>query len=133
MRKEMKQGRKYFLINIDEPYAKKIYAVLKEGQMAKGEWPEGVIDFEEWKRQTFEGRSNRTKEIKTTGEQISDLERRIGHLEYMLSCLGAMSQRAREDCQHEWVEEVGDLPYSTTVPMSRKMRCRKCLLVQYVY
>jgi hypothetical protein len=54
MLKNMKVGRKYFIINIDEPYAEKIYQVLKEGQMAKGEWPEGDISFDEWKRQTFE-------------------------------------------------------------------------------
>jgi hypothetical protein len=53
MRKEMRPGRKYFIINIDEPYAEKIYEVLKIGQMEKGEWPEGDIDFDEWKRQTF--------------------------------------------------------------------------------
>lgn len=53
MLKEMKSGRKYFIINIDEPYAEKIYEALKAGQMAKGEWPEGDISFEEWKRQTF--------------------------------------------------------------------------------
>jgi hypothetical protein len=53
MEKQMKPYRKYFIINIDEPYAKKIYEVLKQGQMAKGEWPEGDISFEEWKKQTF--------------------------------------------------------------------------------
>ena len=53
MRKKMKPGRRYFIINIDEPYAEEIYQVLKRGQMAKGEWPEGDITFEEWKQQTF--------------------------------------------------------------------------------
>ena len=43
----------YFVINIDEPYAEEIYEVLKKGQAAKGEWPEGDISFEEWKRQAF--------------------------------------------------------------------------------
>ena len=131
MRKKMKPGRKYFLINIDEPYAEKIFFILKKGQMAKGEWPEGDIDFEEWKRQTFGEKSNETKGVKTIRDQINDLERRIGHLEYMLSCLGTISQRARENCQHDWVEEIQD--GSTTAPMPRKMRCQKCLLVQYVY
>jgi hypothetical protein len=54
MEKQMKPGRRYFIINIDEPYAVKIYQALKEGQTAKGEWPEGDISFEEWKHQTFD-------------------------------------------------------------------------------
>lgn len=53
MLKEIKPGRKYFLINIDEPYAEHIYEILKAGQIAKGEWPEGDINFEEWKKITF--------------------------------------------------------------------------------
>lgn len=55
MIKIMKPGRYYFIINIDEPYAKAIYEVLKYGQMIKDEWPEGDISFEEWKQQTFKG------------------------------------------------------------------------------
>lgn len=51
--KSMKPGRKYFIINIDEPYAEEIYEVLKRGQIAKGEWPEGDMSFAEWKKQTF--------------------------------------------------------------------------------
>lgn len=50
---DMKPGRRYFIINIDEPYAGKIYEVLKQGQMAKDDWPEGDISFEEWQNQTF--------------------------------------------------------------------------------
>ncbi|SFH34483.1 hypothetical protein SAMN05660649_04835 [Desulfotomaculum arcticum] len=46
MLKHMKPGREYFLINIDEPYALEIYEVLKRGQMAKNEWPEGDISFD---------------------------------------------------------------------------------------
>lgn len=53
MRKTMKPGREYFIINIREPYAPEIYEILKRGQMAKGEWPEGDITFEEWQEQTF--------------------------------------------------------------------------------
>jgi hypothetical protein len=53
MLKTMKSGRKYIIINIDEPYAKEIYKILKAGQIKKGEWPEGDIDFEKWKLQTF--------------------------------------------------------------------------------
>lgn len=54
MLKTMKRGTRYFIINIDEPYAKAIYEVLKYGQMVKDEWPEGDISFEEWKELTFE-------------------------------------------------------------------------------
>ena len=54
MLKNMKMRRDYFIINIDGPYAREIYEVLKRGQAAKGEWPEGDISFEEWKRQIFE-------------------------------------------------------------------------------
>jgi len=53
MKKIMKPGNKYFIINTDEPYAKAIYEVLKAGQIAKGEWPEGDISFEEWIKRTF--------------------------------------------------------------------------------
>jgi len=127
MRKAMKLGRKYLLINIDEPYAEKIYAILKEGQMAKGEWPEGGIDFEEWKRRTFEGNS-----ITTAGEQLEDFKIRLGNLEYKLSCLETMSKIARQDCQHDWVEELQD-QFSSAGPVPRKMRCRKCLIAQYIY
>jgi len=54
MRKGMKPGRRYFIINIDEPYAEEIYEALKRGQMEKGEWPEGDIGFHEWVLETFE-------------------------------------------------------------------------------
>lgn len=53
MLKPIKTGREYMFINIDEPYAEEIYEILKRGQMAKGEWPEGDISFEEWQEQTF--------------------------------------------------------------------------------
>ena len=53
MLKEIKDGNEYFIINIDEPYAKEIFEVLKRGQMAKGQWPEGDITFEEWQEHTF--------------------------------------------------------------------------------
>lgn len=59
MKKLMKPGRRYFIINIDEPYAEKIYEVLKQGQTEKEEWPEGDICFEEWKAQAF-GREEKT-------------------------------------------------------------------------
>ena len=54
MLKKRKEGRRYFIINIDEPYAEKIFEVLKKGQKAKGEWPEGDSTFEEWVKETFE-------------------------------------------------------------------------------
>lgn len=53
MLKKMKPGRNYILINVDEPYAEAAFNVLKAGQMAKGEWPEGDIGFLEWKDRTF--------------------------------------------------------------------------------
>lgn len=55
MKKFMKPGRRYFIINIDEPYAPEIYETLKRGQMEKGPnyWPEGDISFGEWIKQTF--------------------------------------------------------------------------------
>jgi hypothetical protein len=53
MHKIMKPGRKYFVINTDEPYASDVYAILKNGQLAKGAWPEGDITFEEWMARTW--------------------------------------------------------------------------------
>jgi len=53
MKKELKPGNEYFIINLDEPYAQEIFEVLKRGQMAKGQWSEGDITFEEWQEQTF--------------------------------------------------------------------------------
>ena len=53
MKKAMKPGQRYFVINIDEPYAQEIFEVLKRGQLAKGDpqkhWPEGAgISFRQW-------------------------------------------------------------------------------------
>ena len=62
MRKIIKPGRRYFIINIDEPYAEEIYKVLKRGQMKKKEWPEGDISFEEWKEITWPNESQSSKE-----------------------------------------------------------------------
>ncbi|MGI6352601.1 MAG: hypothetical protein ACOX6M_13030 [Armatimonadota bacterium] len=45
MRKEVKPGRRYFVINIDEPYAPEIYEVPKKGQTAKGERPKGIVQM----------------------------------------------------------------------------------------
>ena len=53
MKKYMKPEQRYFIINIDEPYARAIYEILKAGQIAKGKWPEGDISFEEWIRATW--------------------------------------------------------------------------------
>jgi hypothetical protein len=49
----MQPGNRYFIINIDEPYAEEIYEVLRRGQIVKGEWPEGDISFEEWIEETW--------------------------------------------------------------------------------
>lgn len=53
MLKELKENRKYFVINIDESYAPKIFQVLKEEETKSGRWLEGDISFEEWVLQTF--------------------------------------------------------------------------------
>lgn len=69
MQKTMKSGRRYFLINIDEPYAKDIYYYLKNGQIAQDKWPEGNIPFEDWIKVTFGD-----KNLKTIRTVIVDLE-----------------------------------------------------------
>lgn len=55
MLKAIKPGRRYILCNLDEPYARDVFEVIKRGQMAKGTeaWPEGDIGFEEWVRLTW--------------------------------------------------------------------------------
>lgn len=53
MLKQLKPGHKYLVCNLDEPYVEEVYEVIKKGQMAKGEWPEGDISFEEWVCLTF--------------------------------------------------------------------------------
>lgn len=76
MRKILKPGRRYFIINIDEPYAEDIYKVLKKGQMKKGEWPEGNISFEEWKKQTWPEENHSSKEdVNTFRESRKNVER----------------------------------------------------------
>lgn len=53
MLKQLKPDQLYFVIRINEPYAKKIFEVLKEEQTKLGDWPEGSITFEEWVDKTF--------------------------------------------------------------------------------
>ena len=53
MLKNLKLGNRYIIVNIDEPYAEQIYEILKQGQQAKDDWPEGDISFEEWCAETF--------------------------------------------------------------------------------
>ena len=81
MRKKIKPGRRYFIINIDEPYAEEIYEVLKRGQMAKDKWPEGDISFREWIEQTFEEldakESEGRKALISAREQLSLLEKQF--------------------------------------------------------
>lgn len=72
MYKIMKPQNKYMIINIDEPYAKIVYEVLKYGQMQKGEWPEGDISFEEWIE--FSWSDDEIKRVfKTLSENINDM------------------------------------------------------------
>ena len=54
MLKQIKPDRLYFIIDVKEPYANKIFEVLKEGQMALNDWPEGKdITFRDWIFETF--------------------------------------------------------------------------------
>jgi hypothetical protein len=69
MRKTMKPGRRYFIINIDEPYAEDIYKVLKKGQMKKGQWPEGNISFEEWVKITWAENTRQTPRVMSDREK----------------------------------------------------------------
>jgi len=39
--------------------------------------------------------------------------------------------RPNQQCEHEWVEEIGN--QSITSVSLKKMRCKKCLMVQYTY
>ena len=53
MLKQIKPDCLYFIIRIDEPYAEKVYQVLKEEQTKLGDWPEGNVSYREWVEQTF--------------------------------------------------------------------------------
>ena len=53
MLKQLKEDRLYFIVNIDEPYAQRIFEVLKEEETKRGNWPEGDISYREWVEQTF--------------------------------------------------------------------------------
>jgi protoporphyrinogen oxidase len=54
MLKQLKPDELYFVIRINENYAKEIFEVLKKGQIANDDWPEGEdITFEEWVFDTF--------------------------------------------------------------------------------
>lgn len=54
MLKQLKANNLYFVINIDESYAEKIFQVLKEEQTKLDKWPEGPnITFKEWVFETF--------------------------------------------------------------------------------
>jgi len=53
MIKQIKEGRLYFVINIDEIYAPKIFDLLKKEEIKLGRWDEGDISFKEWVFQTF--------------------------------------------------------------------------------
>lgn len=66
MIKQIKENELYFVIKINEPYARRIFQVLKEEQIKLGKWPEGDITFEEWVNQTFgkNGLDYINKEIK---------------------------------------------------------------------
>ena len=65
MLKEMKDNRRYIFCNIDEPYAEAVYAVIKCGQMAKGEdaWPEGDMSFKNWIEWTWGDKPKSTEPL----------------------------------------------------------------------
>lgn len=45
----IRPNRKYIVVNVDEPYAKGIFEVLKKGEEAKGTWTENdAKTFEEF-------------------------------------------------------------------------------------
>lgn len=48
MRKEMKPGNCYILVNIDEEYATEVFEIVKKGEEKKGTWPEGNVEFVDW-------------------------------------------------------------------------------------
>ena len=53
MLKQLKPDRLYFIINIDESYASRIFEVLKEEETKRGNWSDGDISYREWVEQTF--------------------------------------------------------------------------------
>lgn len=53
MLKKLKEGHLYFVIDIAEPYAERIFQMLKEEQIKLNDWPEGDITFKEWVLDTF--------------------------------------------------------------------------------
>jgi len=53
MLKEIKANDLYFVIRLNEPYARKIFDVLKEEQIKLNDWPEGDLTFEQWVYQMY--------------------------------------------------------------------------------
>jgi len=53
MLKQIKPDHLYFIIDIRESYAEKLFEVLKAGQIEKDDWPEGNITFRQWVHDTF--------------------------------------------------------------------------------
>lgn len=112
MYKTMKPGHRYFIINIDEPYAKAIYEVLKAGQMAKGQWPEGDIPFETWVKQTWTNVKSPLPRIYPHDPQIT-IERLAVEKVEMLEALEWYEEKVRE-CRKttcEGAEARHDLHY----------------------
>jgi len=98
MKKTMKPGHRYFVINIDEPYAKAIYEVLKAGQMAKGQWPEGDIPFETWVEQTWTNVKSPLPRIYPYDPQIT-IERLAVEKVGMLEALEWYEDEKIRDCR----------------------------------
>jgi len=53
MLRQLKPDHLYMIIDIAEPYAPRIFEVLKEEEIKRCGWPEGDISYREWVEQTF--------------------------------------------------------------------------------
>ena len=48
MIEQFKSSQAYIAVGIDHPLIENIYAILKRGEMDKGDWQKGDISFEQW-------------------------------------------------------------------------------------
>ncbi|MFA5866893.1 MAG: hypothetical protein WC891_02890 [Actinomycetota bacterium] len=97
MLKQMKPGRNYFIIKIDEPYAWKVFDVLKAGQIKKGEWPEGDITFEEWIDKTFSKAPSHTDVIVKIIADTSALDASLAKIQ---KAIAGVESVYCEDCRY---------------------------------
>ncbi len=52
MLKELKKNRCYLVVNCDEPYAEKVFKLIRDNEIKKGTW-EGSNLFSEFFKSTF--------------------------------------------------------------------------------